>query len=248
VRITWSGSLVAILFATNAWALCGDVSGDGQRTATDALMVLNVAVGQPIALNCSCAECGTSEDGPAARAHCADANGDGQPSATDALLTLNVAVGQPVPLACSCEACASSTTTTTIGDCPPADGLDDRTFNEIYTCSIAFGSEEPSCADLNVGDAIRFNHTGGGIYEVRDEPDTGFVYNGALDCTTFTWDAVDPGEYTESGVWQFSGNLVSFSGSSTYEAVDDSYTGECNATGREAPATPPNPTPVPACQ
>lgn len=251
MRITSIGLLAAVLVAGNAFALCGDVGGDGQRTATDALMVLNVAVGQELALDCSCTECGTSEDSPTARAHCADASGDGQVTATDALLILNVAVGQSVPLDCSCEACASSTststTTTTLGGCPPVDGLDDLVFKEVYTCSIAFMGEEPVCADYNVEDEIRFDHVGGGDYEIRDEPATGFVYNGTLACTTFTWSALEPGEYTESGVWEFSGNLQSFAGSSTYLAVDDSYTGECNTTGRKAPATPPNPTPVPEC-
>ena len=77
MKFSWIGSLAAVAFATNAWALCGDVSGDGQQSATDALMVLNVAFGQSIAIDCSCGECGTSEDSPAAKAHCADANGDG---------------------------------------------------------------------------------------------------------------------------------------------------------------------------
>lgn len=38
MRLSWIGSFVAIAFAGNASALCGDVSGDGQQTATDALM------------------------------------------------------------------------------------------------------------------------------------------------------------------------------------------------------------------
>ena len=101
MRLSWIGSFVAIAFAGNARALCGDVSGDGQQTATDALMVLNVAVGQVLALNCTCGSCGTSEDGPEAKAHCADASGDSQVTASDALRILGVAVGQPVPLTCS---------------------------------------------------------------------------------------------------------------------------------------------------
>jgi hypothetical protein len=248
MRLSWIGSFVAIAFAGNARALCGDVSGDGQQTATDALMVLNVAVGQVLALNCTCGSCGTSEDGPEAKAHCADASGDSQVTASDALRILGVAVGQPVPLDCSCDACGSATTTTTIPGCPAPDGLDGRTFNEIYTCIQSFGGDNPFCADSNEGDAIRFTHIGGGSYEIRDVPDTDFLYEGTIGCTTFTWVAEYPGEYIEQGTWEFTSDLVSFSGSSIYVAQDFSYNGSCNITGKEAPATPPNPQPIFPCR
>jgi hypothetical protein len=247
VRFSLVGLFVVLAFAGNARALCGDVNDDGQRSATDALMVLNVAVGQVLALNCSCGSCGTSEDGPAAKAHCADASGDTLVTASDALRILNVAVGQSVPLDCSCDACGSATTTTTIPGCPAPDGLDGRSFNEIYTCIQSFGGDEPFCADSNEGDTILFTHIGGGSYEIRDVPDTGFLYEGTIGCTTFTWVAQYPGEYTEQGTGEFSSDLESFSGSSIYVADDFSYSGSCNETGAEAPATPPNPTPIAPC-
>jgi hypothetical protein len=249
MRLSWIGSFVAIAFAGNAIALCGDVSGDGQQTATDALMVLNVAVGQVRALNCTCGSCGTSEDGPAAKAHCADASGDGQVTASDALRILGVAVGQSVALDCSCDACGSATTTTTLPGCPGPGGLDGRTFNEIYTCIETPIGSDSFCADHNVHDAIRFTHVGGGSYEVRDVPDTGFFSEGTIGCTTFTWVASSPGEYTESGTWNFTSDLESFSGSSIFFADSFAYTGQCNTTGAESPATPPNPAPIPPwCQ
>ena len=63
--------------------LCGDGSGDGRVTATDALFSLGVAVGTSQCLACVC-----------------DVNGSGSVTATDALLTLQAAVGQPVELIC----------------------------------------------------------------------------------------------------------------------------------------------------
>jgi hypothetical protein len=63
--------------------LCGDGSGDGRITATDALFSLGVAVGTAQCLACVC-----------------DVNGSGSVTATDALLTLQAAVGQPVELIC----------------------------------------------------------------------------------------------------------------------------------------------------
>ena len=248
-----SGAFVAIVVSTNALALCGDTSGDGQVSATDALAILNTAVGLTPPLDCSCDACGTSLTSEAALSHCADVNGDASITAVDALMTLGAGVGQPVELSCSCVACevptTTSTTTTTIpAGCPPANALDDRTYIEKYSCSESIGGGAPYCADLNASDSLRFNHLGGGEYEVRDVPDTGFVYNGILTCRVFDWDALSPGEYTESGVWTFTNNnLVSFSGSSTYVALDDSYEGGCNGTGAESPNIPPDPPLPPGC-
>jgi len=46
-------SLILALFAPqHALALCGDVTGDGARSASDALAVLRSAVGQPVDLIC----------------------------------------------------------------------------------------------------------------------------------------------------------------------------------------------------
>jgi len=241
------------VYAVNAYSLCADVTGDGQVTAVDALALLNTAVGQPAPLQCSCESCGTSNTSPEALAYCADLNVDGQVTALDALAALKIAVGQEQPFNCSCDACGvtttttSSTTTTTSPDCPQPNALDERTYIEIYTCAESFQGSERYCADSNASDSIRFSHTGGGQYEVRDVPDTGFIYNGTLNCRTFDWTALSPGDYTEAGTWTFSGDLSGFSGTSIYVALDDSYEGECNTTGALSPTTPPNPTPVPPC-
>jgi len=45
--------LLTLSLATEAGALCGDVTGDGQKTATDALAVLQSAVGNPVELTCA---------------------------------------------------------------------------------------------------------------------------------------------------------------------------------------------------
>jgi hypothetical protein len=62
---------------------CGDINDDGRITATDALFVLQAAVGLR---ECSLELC--------------DVNGDGQITATDASMLLQVAVGLPVALSC----------------------------------------------------------------------------------------------------------------------------------------------------
>jgi hypothetical protein len=61
---------------------CGDVNGGG-ITATDALFILQAAIGIQTCMLCVC-----------------DVAGTGSISATDALIALNAAVGQSVPLAC----------------------------------------------------------------------------------------------------------------------------------------------------
>ncbi len=62
---------------------CGDETGDGNVTATDALAVLRCSVGSRVCMACV-----------------ADASGDGNVTATDALMVLRRAVGQTVVLAC----------------------------------------------------------------------------------------------------------------------------------------------------
>jgi hypothetical protein len=44
---------LSLAFAAPAFAVCGDVTGDGKKTANDALAVLRAAVGQPVNLQCN---------------------------------------------------------------------------------------------------------------------------------------------------------------------------------------------------
>lgn len=67
----------------SAISQCGDINDDGRVTATDALFVLQAAVGLQ---TCSVEVC--------------DANGDGQVTATDAAMVLAAAVGLPVDFLC----------------------------------------------------------------------------------------------------------------------------------------------------
>jgi hypothetical protein len=62
---------------------CGDVNGDGRRTAVDALAALRASVGLIFCDLCLC-----------------DANGSGDVTASDALLILRAALGQPLALNC----------------------------------------------------------------------------------------------------------------------------------------------------
>ena len=71
---------------TLASPACGDPVSDDRVTASDALFVLQAAVGAAACVDCVC-----------------DANASGQVTASDALRVLNFAVGQPVSL--DCPAC-----------------------------------------------------------------------------------------------------------------------------------------------
>jgi hypothetical protein len=62
---------------------CGDANQDGGRTATDALIALNTAVGLGSCIETSC-----------------DVNGTGNTTSTDALIILNVSVGLDVAVSC----------------------------------------------------------------------------------------------------------------------------------------------------
>jgi hypothetical protein len=77
------GALIGVFGQRFSEAVCGDASGDGQITATDALTTLNAAVGAGQCLLCIC-----------------DVDSSGGIAATDALLLLNFAVGQDVNLTC----------------------------------------------------------------------------------------------------------------------------------------------------
>jgi hypothetical protein len=48
----FSACMFFLLTATQAHALCGDVTGDNKKTTADALAVLRSAVGQPVNLQC----------------------------------------------------------------------------------------------------------------------------------------------------------------------------------------------------
>jgi hypothetical protein len=47
-------ALAAILLAGNAYAVCGDVTGEGEISTSDALAVLRASVGQQQNLTCDC--------------------------------------------------------------------------------------------------------------------------------------------------------------------------------------------------
>ena len=90
-------ALAAFTFvsASTAHATCGDVTGDSQVKATDALYVLKKAVGIYDADDLTCESSWTC---------CGDVTGDSQVKATDALYVLKKAVGiyDVADLDCSC--------------------------------------------------------------------------------------------------------------------------------------------------
>ncbi len=101
---------------------CGDVTGEGDITVSDALAILKTAVGIVVELTCS----------PTA-AVCGDVTGEGDVTVSDALAVLKTAVGISVELTCS-----AATTTTTL---PPA-----ATWTEVLAvfssnnCNVCHGS------------------------------------------------------------------------------------------------------------
>jgi hypothetical protein len=147
--------------------------------------------------------------------------------------------------ALGCSKSSESNKTTPLA--PPAVGLNGFTFNEIYNCSQSPASGIPYCADRLSSDQVQFTKTSSNTYSVRDVPDTGFFYSGTLSGLQFTWTAVSPNGYTETGTWTFAADGLSFTGISHYVANDNSYSGDCNTTGAKAPAMPPAPAGIGAC-
>jgi len=80
---TTSTSTTTSTTTTTLPSVCGDQTGDGNVTATDALAVLRCAVGSSVCSTCL-----------------ADVNGSGTLTPTDALMVLRRAVGQAVVLSC----------------------------------------------------------------------------------------------------------------------------------------------------
>lgn len=142
--------------------------------------------------------------------------------------------------------CSKSNKSTTAP--PPGIDLDGFVYNEVYSCShTPSGGPGSFCSDDQATDTIQFAKTGASTYQVRDVPDTGFVYNGTLSGLVFSWNATSPDGYTESGTWIFSADAATFSGVSHDIANDNSYNGDCSTNGARAPATPAPAPPIGTC-
>jgi hypothetical protein len=109
---------------------CGNVVAPDGITASDALAVLQTAVGLRDCSVCAC-----------------DTDGNTKIAATDALFTLKKAVGQDVPLRCPaccehCE-CTPQTLDLVIGDVTPCDGCIARTAasNTIDSIMVSIAGE-----------------------------------------------------------------------------------------------------------
>ncbi|HET9061876.1 MAG TPA: hypothetical protein VFO62_01185, partial [Candidatus Binatia bacterium] len=99
----------------SAAGLCGDVDCSGSVSASDALALLQRAVGTISAVACpiQCSGGDVSGPLPAGLIVCGDVNCSGSVTASDALLTLKAAVGTAVPMQCGTECSGVSTTTST---------------------------------------------------------------------------------------------------------------------------------------
>lgn len=94
-----SGGIEVDHLQLNRCVSCGDTNIDLRRTATDALGVLQTAVGLSSCDDCIC-----------------DVNGSGSISASDALVVLQDSVGVSQPMDCPpCTLSSTTTTTTTLG-------------------------------------------------------------------------------------------------------------------------------------
>ena len=215
-----------------ALANCGDLNGDQQVTATDALTSLQIAVGVAVPVACSCDDC-TAAQVPSAPAHCTDVDGDGSTTALDAFAITLVAVGAEAELGCTCDACegiATTTTSTTSPDCLAEDALDGRSYNRKTKCPATFGELYNCDPPTLYTDAIRFEHLGDGAYDVKSASDGRHLYFGTLGCASLVIPWV--------GTWNFEGTS-SFSGAGGLRL-------SCTYTGAEEPAVPPNP-PAASC-
>ena len=160
------------------------------------------------------------------------------------MLTLRRAMGLAFVAALALGlGCDSSTETP-----PPRFILDGKIYTEKFTCNETSAPGAPlTCPDLNQTDVIQFEYTGGTTFEVRNVPDTGFIYTGELVGMTFTWTATSPNGYTESGSWDFVSSGAEFTGSSHYVAdAPGTYSGDCNTNGTLGTATVPADPPPPA--
>ncbi len=151
-----------------------------------------------------------------------------------------------VALLAGLPACSKNNKSTPLA--PPAVELDGLVFNEILTCNQTPATGGTFCADNQVPAQLKFTKTSSNTYRIHDVPDTGVVFNGTLSGLEFTWNAANPLGYTETGTWTFASDGASFAGISHYVANDDSYSGDCSATGAKDPARPPAPTPVSPCR
>ena len=236
-RLGLAGVLAAF-FAGDALADKGECgqpfSNGGNPSTNDSLYILKGAVQLVPCFLCEC-----------------DLNDSGTVTSGDSLIDLKGVVGQEVDFECPpCDTTTTTSTTTTEqqGCATPFSALDGVVFNEKYSCRQAFTGQSYQCVDSNVQDKIKFKHLGGGQFEIRDEPDNGFVYNGSFaDCNEFNWTAIYPGEYSETGMWVFNDALTTFSGASAYTADLGTYAGQCEETGARFPTTPPNTPPITPC-
>lgn len=103
-RLLIAAMYVLVLAARPAMAVhetCGDHDGSGTIAATDALLLLSSAVGQPVSLQCpACPTTVTTTTIQANEEICGDDDRSGAVAASDALLVLAKAVGQDVTLYC----------------------------------------------------------------------------------------------------------------------------------------------------
>jgi hypothetical protein len=167
-------ALVATPHAVIATELCGDFDASGTVAATDALLVLKTAVGQPGDLACpSCA--GVAAGAAAFGTYiCGDVDGSGGIAATDALRLLRYAVGEALEIYCPCP--YGGTTTTTL-----ISAVDPEATDQIYNVA----GSTPSLAHSLVEDGLSSGtvNDGGNLFAdpVLSDPDGVDNVRGSLD-------------------------------------------------------------------
>jgi hypothetical protein len=123
----------------------------------------------------------------------------------------------------------------------------DKVYNQAFNCSQTPTGGTAFCADANATGQVQITNLGGGNWEVREVPDSGFVATGTWTGRTFNFTATNPAGFTETGSWSFSESGNSFSGSSSYVADNNAFTGECTIHGAVVPNIPPDADPIGAC-
>ena len=122
-----------------------------------------------------------------------------------------------------------------------------KTYNQVENCSQTPSGSAAFCAQANTQTQLTFTNLGGGQWQAMNVPDSGFLAVGTFTGRTFTYTATSPTGFTETGTFIFNANGNQYSGSSTYTADNNAFTGECNFNGAVSPNVPSDATPIGAC-
>jgi hypothetical protein len=121
------------------------------------------------------------------------------------------------------------------------------TFNQLENCSQTNSGQGAQCVFAQGALQLQFTDLGGGQWQAVTVPDSGWVAVGPMSGGTFNYSATSSAGYSESGSIEFNAAGTAYSGSSSYVANDNSFTGQCRQSGAIVPNEPPNAPGIGAC-